>query len=63
MHHILLIHSIVRGHLDCFHVLTTAKNAVVNVGVHESFGIKEFSLDIGPDVGLLGHMTSLFLFF
>ena len=38
-------------------------SAAVNLGVHVSFGIKSFCLDICPGVGLLGHMVIPFLVF
>ena len=56
MYHILVIHSSIDGHLDCFHVLAIVKNAATNVGVHVSLSIMFFSQGICPAVGLLGHM-------
>ena len=41
-------------------VLTIVKSAAMNPGVHVSFGLC-FSLDIGPGVGLQGHMGDLLL--
>ena len=42
IHHILLIHSSVHGHLDCFYVLAIVNSATVNIGVHGSFQIIVF---------------------
>ena len=42
MHHIFFIHSPGHGHLDCFHVLTIVKNAVVNMGVEISLWDSDF---------------------
>ena len=38
-----LIYSFVSGHLDCFRVLTVAKNAAMNIGVYVS-SVKQFCL-------------------
>ena len=65
MYHIFFIHSSVDGHLGCFHVLAIVSSAAMNIRVHVSFRIIEFSsfLDIRPGVGLLDHMVTLFLVF
>jgi len=60
--YIFLIHSSVSGHLDCFHVLAVVNSAAVNMGCMYLFQGK-FCLEIGPGVGLLGHMVVLYLVF
>ena len=63
MYHIFFIHSSVDGHLGCFHVF-----AIVNSVLQWTLGYMyllelEFSLDICPGVGWLGHMALYFLLF
>ena len=62
MYHI-FIHSSVDGHLGCFHVLATVTSAAMNIRVHVSLSDYQFSLDVGPRVGLLKHMVAVFLDF
>ena len=54
MYHILFIHSSVRGHLRCLHVLAIVNSAVVDTGAHVSFIVMVFSRYICQGVGLLG---------
>ena len=63
MYHIFFIHSSVHGHLGGFHVFAIVNSAAMNIGVHVSFQIIEFSPDICPGVGLLYHMVALCLVF
>ena len=57
LYHTSFIHSSVRR-LGCFHVLSILSSAVMNILVHVSFGILEFSPDIYPRVGLPDHMVA-----
>ena len=43
MSHNLFIHSSSNGHLGCTHVLAIVNSAAVNIGVHVSFRIVNFS--------------------
>ena len=62
MYHIFFIYSSVDGHLGYFHNLAIVNSAAMNIGVHMFFELW-FSLDVCPEVGLLGHMVILFLVF
>ena len=59
---IFLIQSSVNGHLGGFCVLAIGSSAAVNTGGIYLLEL-EFSPDICPVVGLLGHMVIVFLVF
>ena len=62
MCHIFFIHSSVDGHLGCFHVLAIVNRAAVNIVVHDSFWIMDFSGYI-PSSGIAGsYGSSIFSF-
>ena len=63
MCHSFFIHSSVKGHLGCCHVLVVVNSAAMNTGVHVSFSVLVSSQGICPAVGLLGHVVALFLVF
>jgi hypothetical protein len=65
MYHIFLIHSLVVGHLNYFHVLAIVNNAAISMGEHVSL--------FYPDLHFFGYMprngiagsygSSIFFFF
>ena len=58
VNHIFFIHSSVDGHLGCFQILAILSGAAVSIGVHVSFQISVFFLNIYPGVELLDHVVS-----
>ena len=64
MYHSFFIHSCTDGHLGCFQILAVVNNAAMNIGVRYSFELVfQDSLDIFPDVELLGQKAVPFLIF
>ena len=57
IYHILIIHSFVRKHLCCFHILSFINNAIVSMGVYISLWDPAFSSsDIYLELELLNHI-------
>ena len=64
IHHILLNHSSVHGHLGCFHLLATVNNTPINLGVQTSVEtLLSVLVDIYPEVELMDHIVTLRLIF
>ena len=63
IYHNLFIHSPVNEHLCCFHVLAIINSAAMNIGVHVSFQIINFSgyMPRSGIVGSYGCFTRSFL--
>ena len=63
MCHIFFIHSSVDGHLCCFHVVAIVNSAAMNIGVHVSFLIRDFSkcMSWSGIVGSCGNTNFSFL--
>ena len=60
--HVFFIHFSVDGHLGCFHILAIVTSAVINIGVHVSFLIIDFSGYI-PRSGIAGSYVSVIFSF
>lgn len=58
--YIFFIHSSIKGHLRCFHVLTVTSNVRVNMGCVYEYIILNVSLDKCPEVELLDHLFCFF---
>ena len=57
MYQIFWIHSFVKGHLGCFHVLTIVNSAEMNIGMHASFWMNILSIYM-PRSGINGSYGS-----
>ena len=55
-HYVLFIHSLVDGHLDCFHLLAIVDSAVVNIHIQAFFWTSVFN---SFEVEWLSHMIIL----
>ena len=62
MSHIFFIHSVVNGHLVCFHVLAIVNSAAVNTGVNVSFHIMFSSVYMPRTVMEGAYVSSIFSF-
>jgi hypothetical protein len=61
-YHILLIHSLVVGHLGCFHSLAIVNSAAINMGIQMPLEQSElYSLGISLGVVLLDCISDLCL--
>ena len=60
---IFFIHSVIDGHLSCFHILVMANKDSENTGVHRFSQISIFIFLGYSEVEFLGHMAVLFLVF
>lgn len=54
----MFIHSLIDGHLGCFHFLAVTKYAAMNTCVQVSGG-HTFSFCLGVYLGMLGHMVTV----
>ena len=63
LYHIFFIHSSIERHVGCFHVLTVANSAAMNIGVHMSLQIIEFFPDIMSRGVIARSYGNTFFFF
>ena len=56
--HIFFYSCSVDGHLGCFHVLSIANSAAVNIGAQVCFAVSFLRIDV-QEVGLLDHVVVL----
>ena len=62
IYHIFFIHSLIYGHLYCFHVLVIVNSGALNIGMHVSFQIIVLS-EYMPRSWILGSFgNSIFSF-
>lgn len=59
--HILFMHSSINGHLSCFQLLVIAKNAPMDIGIHDSEPLFSILSGIYLEVKFLDHKVMLCL--
>ena len=62
IYHIFFIHSSVDGHLGCFHVLPIVTSKAMNIGMHVSFHIRDFSVNMPRSRIAESYGNSIFSF-
>ena len=57
------VYPFMHRHFDCFHVLALVNNVAMNKGLQTFLSVViKFSLAICPEVGFLGHMVLVLIF-